>query len=563
MTINRFSFISAFFTLISLIPSNLLAQNEDEKSKVGGGKVEVISLDELSYKKIDGKRVRVLVGNVAFKKDNVIFKCDSAIQFVEDEEIYAYDNVRFNQGDTLMLTGDELFYNEKEEKLDVRGERVFMTDGKMTLTTKALYYDMANEIAYYVDSAFITDGPNRLSSIKGYYYAKSKDMYFKKHVRLKNPDYNVRTDTLRYNIANENSYFNGPSHINTKEGQYLYCENGVFYSKGNEVKLGKNSLLRDKGQTLDGDSLYFNSKTGLGFAYKRAHLVDTVKNLDVQGNYAEFDKNDDSYMITDSLQMIQYEGEDTLYLSSDTLKIFYDSTKTKRIALAYYNVRIYNRSYQATCDSMAYFQSDSIIDYHGDPIFWMDSFQITGLNIRAKLGDNGIEQVFLKGNALMGQKHPFEQYDQIAGDSMTAYFKKGDIKKVDVHSTARAIYYVLEGDTALVGVNDVTAQKAIIRFGQKGIKALAFIQKGESFVTPAKEVNPKSLMINDFKWKGNERPYTADQIFKSVKTRTVSNTPIGTNELEGELPTKEGDLAPPKQQNAELPKSPFSAPVSK
>lgn len=555
MTINRFPFISAFILLLSLAPSYLLAQEDEEKSKIAGGKVEVISLDQLSYTKIDGKKVRILVGNVVFKKDEVIFKCDSAIQFVEDEQIYAYNNVRFNQGDTLTLTGDELFYNEKEEKLDVRGKRVFMTDGKMTLTTKALFYDMANEIAYYVDSAYITDGENKLSSIKGYYYAKSKDMYFKKRVRLKNPDYNVKTDTLRYNVANENSYFIGPSHINTKEGQYLYCENGIFYSKGSEVNLGKNSLLRDKGQTLEGDSLYFNSKTGLGYAYKRAHLVDTVKSLDVQGNYAEFNKKDDSYMITDSLQMIQYEGEDTLYLSSDTLKIFYDSTKTKRIALAYYNVRIYNRSYQATCDSMAYFQSDSIIDYHGDPIFWMDSFQITGVNIRAKLGEDGIEQVFLKGNALMGQKHPFEQYDQIAGDSMTAYFKKGNIKKVDVHSSARAIYYVLEGDTALVGVNDVKAQKAVIRFGKDGIKTLAFIQKGESFVTPAKQVNPKTLLINGFKWSGNQRPYTAEQIFTKGKTGTVRNSPTGDSELEGETPKLEG--------SKKLPKIPFAAPVLK
>jgi lipopolysaccharide export system protein LptA len=471
--------------------------------------------------------------------------------------------VRFNQGDTFKLTGDELFYDERNEKLDVRGEKVFMTDGKMKLTTTALYYDMANEIAYYVDSAYITDGPNRLTSIKGYYYAKSKDMYFKKRVRLNNPDYNVKTDTLRYNVANENSYFKGPSHINTKEGQYLYCENGIFYSKGNEVNLGKNSLLRDKGQILNGDSLYFNSKTGLGFAYKRAHLVDTVKKLDVQGNYAEFNRNDDSYMITDSLQMIQYEGEDTLYLSSDTLKIFYDSTKTKRIALAYYNVRIYNRSYQATCDSMAYFQSDSIIDYHGHPIFWMDSFQITGVDIRAKLGEDGIEQVFLKGNALMGQKHPFEQYDQIAGDSMTAYFKKGNIKKVDVHSSARAIYYVLEGDTALVGVNDVKAQKAVIRFGKDGIKALVFIEKGESFVTPGKEVNPKALLINGFKWKGNERPYTAEQIFKTIKTRVVSNTPIGESDLEGEVPIEEGEKKPTKEKTEKKLNSSFSAPVLK
>ncbi|MGB0430535.1 MAG: OstA-like protein [Bacteroidia bacterium] len=522
-----------------LLAQLAMAQQNTEKSTVAGGKVEVISLDELSFKKINGKRVRVLVGNVAFKKDEVIFKCDSAIQFIEDETIYAYNNVRFNQGDTFLLTGDELYYDEKNEKLDVRGEKVFMTDGKMKLNTTALFYDMQSEIAYYVDSAFITDGQNQLSSIKGYYYAKSKDMFFKKHVRLINPDYKVKTDTLKYNVANENSYFKGPSYITTKEGQFLYCENGVFYSQGNEVRLGKNSILRDKGQSLKGDSLYFNSNTGLGYAYKRAHLIDTVKHLDVQGNYAFYNRNDDAYMITDSLQMIQYEGEDTLYLTSDTLKIYYDSSKTKRIAQAYYNVRIYNREYQAACDSMTYFQSDSLIDYNGSPVFWMDSFQITGANIKAKLGQDGIEKVMLKGNSLMGQKHPYNQYDQIAGDSMTAYFKNGKVKRVDVHSGARAIYYVLEGDSALVGVNDVTARMAKIRFGKEGIKSLAFIDKGKSLVTPGQNVNPNTLLINGFKWMGDLRPYTADQIF--MKLKPIVETPLVQSEIVDETPVDDSE----------------------
>ncbi|MBI1183064.1 hypothetical protein GC194_02240 [bacterium] len=491
--------------------SQLFAQTKMENAK--GQKVEVLSLDELSIKKIDGKKARVLVGNVAFKKDNVIFKCDSAIQFLDDETIYAYKNVTFNQGDSLLLTGDQLIYSDKTEMAEITGKLVYMTDGKMKLRTTALYYNMASEIAYYLDSAYITDAQNVLYSKKGYYHATTKDMFFKTRVHLKNPDYNITTDTLRYNVGTENSYFKGPSTITTKEGQFLYCENGVFYSKGSEVRLGKNSLLRDAGQTLYGDSLYYNSKTGIGYAYRRALLSDTSKKLEIQGNYAMYNKNDDSYLITDSLQMLQYENGDSIYLSSDTLRLFYDSTHTKRIALAYPHVRIFNKKYQAVCDSMVYYQSDSMIEYFGSPVFWMDSFQITGVHIKAKLNKDGIEKVFLTENALMGQRHPNNQYDQIAGDSMTAYFKAGNIKHVEVHSSASAIYYLLEGDSALIGVNNVSATKASIRFGKKGINSLSFIQKGESTVIPAKEVNPLALIIGSFAWQGKLRPYTPSGIY--------------------------------------------------
>ena len=515
--------INLMVLLFSLSFYCAYAQSEVKTKK---GKVEVISLDKLSYKKIDGKKVRILVGNVAFKKDNVIFTCDSAIQFIEEETIYAYENVKFNQGDTLKLTGDELVYDELKESATVTGKLVTMTDSKMNLRTTSLFYDMQNEIAYYLDSAYITDADNVLHSIKGYYYAKSKDMYFKKRVRLNNPEYNIKTDTLRYNVNSENSYFIGPSHIRTVDGDYLYCENGVFLSKGKEVKLGKKSLLRSDGQLLTGDSLYFNSATGLGYAYKRARLLDTAKNLEVLGNYAEYNKFDDSYLISDSLLMIQYDENDTTYLTSDTLKLFYDSTKTKRIALAYYHVKIFSNGYQAACDSMAYHSSDSLIDYFGSPVIWMDSFQITADDIRITLKEDNIDRVWLKNNSIMGQKHPYEQYDQIQGDSMTAYFVEGKVKRISVHSSAKAIYYLLEGDTALLGANDITSKRAVVRFGENTIEKISFIEQGESNVIPAKSVNPAQLILQGFSWRGIERPYSPNGVFKKQKAISKHDSTI-------------------------------------
>lgn len=513
-------------------------QETEEKGK---SKVEVISLDKLSYKKIDGKKVRILVGNVAFKKDNVIFTCDSAIQYIEEQTIYAYENVKFNQGDTLKLTGDELVYDELEESATVTGDLVTMTDGKMNLRTTSLFYNMGDEIAYYTDSAYITDADNILHSIKGYYYARTKDMYFKKRVRLNNPEYKIRTDTLRYNVSSENSYFIGPSHIYTVDGDYLYCENGIFLSQGKEVKLGKKSLLRSEGQLLTGDSLYYNSETGQGYAYKRARLIDSAKNLEVIGNYAAYNKIDDSYLITDSLMMIQYDETDTTYLTSDTLKLFYDSTKTKRIALAYYHVKIFSNSYQAACDSMAYHSSDSLIDYFGSPVIWMDSFQITADDIRLTLKDDNIDRVWLKNNSIMGQKHPYKQYDQIQGDSMTAFFNEGKIRRIDVHSAAKAIYYLLEGDTALLGANNISSKRAVIRFGENNIKKISFIEQGESDVIPAKSVNPAQLILSGFSWRGDERPYSPEGVYKRkvVVEKAVTESSKESTDKDDPSPLKE------------------------
>lgn len=491
----------------------------------GGGQVDVINVDNLSYKKIDGRKVRILVGNVAFQKDSMVFNCDSAIQYIDDELIYAYNNVRFNQGDTLKLTGDELVYDDKKEFVEIKGETVVMTDSKMNLRTTALYYDMMNKVAYYVDSAYITDAQNVLWSQKGYYYTESKNMFFKDRVRLKNPDYDVKTDTLGYNVASENSMFKGPSHINTKDGDYIYCENGVFESKGNEVRLGKNSFLRSGSQFLYGDSLYYNSNTQKGFAYKYARLLDTTKSFEISGKYAEYDRKDEAYMVTDSLLMVQYEKSDTVYLTSDTLRLFNDSTKTKRIALAYRNVRIFSGGYQAVCDSMAYHTSDSMVEYYGRPVFWMDSFQVSSQFIKMFMKNGDVDRIKLDANALLGQKHDHGMFDQIGGDSMTAHFRKGRIKNLDVHSTSKAIYYLLEGDSALVGVNEVESNRAQIRFKDNSIDRLAFIQESSSYVTPAGSVSPFSLRLSGFLWRGNERPVDPLDLFRVVEVTKELESP--------------------------------------
>ena len=101
-------FIAAFFLIISQCA---FAQDGDKNRPKG--KVKILGpIENVQFKKINGKRARIMVGNVAFQKDEVIFKCDSAIQFIEDEVTYAYRNVRFNQGDSLRLTGDEMVFDD-------------------------------------------------------------------------------------------------------------------------------------------------------------------------------------------------------------------------------------------------------------------------------------------------------------------------------------------------------------------------------------------------------------------------------------------------------------------
>lgn len=490
------------------LPGALLAQEEEEDRKV-----EVLSLKNLKYTRINGKPVRILTGNVAFKKDKVVFRCDSAIQFEKDELIYAYRNVRFDDGDSVSLIGgDSLVYNDKNGKADISGETLILSDKKMTLRTSRLFFDLNKNMAYYLDSAYITDAENRLSSRIGYYYADSRTLYFKKNVRLDNPDYQVRTDTLQYNVRTETSVFKGPTEITSKEGDYVYCEDGVFNTILNTMRLGKNSFLQSENQQLSGDSLIYNAKTGMGLALKHVELLDTNRRLIVEGNYATYDRKLDAFMVTDSARMIQYEN-DSIFLSGDTLRFYYDSLREHQIAVLYHHVRIYSNDYQAVCDSMHYSSADSTVKYYGDPVFWLGEFQISATKITAKLDSAGLKQVFLHSSSVMGKRHDDQRFDQISGDSMTAVFQEGEVHRIFVHSTAQSIYFLFDEDSASIGAQKINAHRARIEFKEGDINILSYQKTTSSHTTPAKDVRPSDFIIGGFKWRGIQRPNSPEDVF--------------------------------------------------
>ena len=80
-----------------------------------------------------------------------------------------------------------LYYNgnTKDAELD---KNVKMTDEKMELETEHLTYNTKTKIANYLTGGKLKDAENVLTSKIGYYYAETKEVYFKKEVVLVNPN---------------------------------------------------------------------------------------------------------------------------------------------------------------------------------------------------------------------------------------------------------------------------------------------------------------------------------------------------------------------------------------
>ena len=102
-------------------------------------KVYLIHSNTLSFDKAVKPDAQILNGDVCFRHDSSYMYCDSAYFFEQTNSLEAFSNVRMEQGDTLFVYGDYLFYDGNTQVAYLR-ENVRMENGQVTLFTDSLNY---------------------------------------------------------------------------------------------------------------------------------------------------------------------------------------------------------------------------------------------------------------------------------------------------------------------------------------------------------------------------------------------------------------------------------------
>ncbi|MFQ3575895.1 MAG: OstA-like protein [Cytophagales bacterium] len=127
--------------------------------------VELLQAGELEGMLIEKKEVRRLKNNVIFKQNNTLLYCDSAFQYVADNKIAAFGNVRIVKGDSLEIRGETLRYDGATKLAVVTGKEVQMNESQgAKLVSKELNFDMSKNLIFYQTGGVITHQGNVLNS---------------------------------------------------------------------------------------------------------------------------------------------------------------------------------------------------------------------------------------------------------------------------------------------------------------------------------------------------------------------------------------------------------------
>lgn len=492
---------------------------KNDNRKPSDSRIHLLHADRLYFNQRIHPTAQFLVGDVRFDHEGTLMYCDSALFYEATNSFDAFGNVRMNQGDTLTLDGDVLYYDGLDQMARVR-HNVVLRHLSTTLYADSLDYDRLYDLGYFFEGGRLLDKGNELTSDWGEYSPSTREAAFNYNVRLVNPAPPAEprsvliSDTLHYNTQTGIAHVLGPSNIDNG-GNHIYTENGYYLSEIGESYVLNRSILQNGYKVLVGDSVRWDEKERIGKAYGHVVYTDTLNRNRFEGNYALYNDSTGYAEAADSAVLIDYSERDTFYAHADTFKLFtyhLDTDSMYRLIHAYHHVRAYRVDMQAVCDSMVYDSRDSCTTMYRDPILWQEAQQILGEEIKAWRNDSTIDSVYVIRQALSAERIDSVHYNQVAGNEMHFYFENGDPFLTVVDRNVYVNYYPFDDDSLMIGMNHTESSQLKLYMKDRKVEKI-WMPEASGVMYPLFLIPPKDLYLDNFVWFDYVRPLNKDDIF--------------------------------------------------
>jgi lipopolysaccharide export system protein LptA len=484
----------------------------------------------------DSIAIQSLYGHVKLQSDKTFFYTDSLAMNHKDNFIEAFGHVHINDKDSTDIYSDYMKYFVDTKKI-IFQKNVVLNDGKGTLSTEELHYDMNMHIGDYYNGGKVINKSTTVTSREGTYYADTKDVYFKNDVKLKDPAYELSADSLLYNSDNQLATFITNTFIRDSSGRTISTRDGFYDMKNHRAHFTKRATITDKEETIIADSISFDDSTGISTAKGNAVFRDTIQNLTLISNLMIANKKTNTFLATQKPLIILKQDKDSIYITGDTVysapipdSVLKTPDSVQGMAILrtaknpndsslrylqiYHHVRIYSDSLQAVADSVYYSGLDSIFRLFINPVAWAGGYQITGDTMFLYTKNKKPDRLYVFENSLVVGKSYTNMYNQIKGNTLNGYFKDGIIDYMRSKGSAEAIYYIKDDSMALVGVNRVNKADIIdMIFLNKQLNKVVLRQDADGIMYPIKKVNLDEMKLRNFKWLEDRRPKTKYELF--------------------------------------------------
>lgn len=501
--------------------------------------VEILpGVRKLEFRKLDDStQLTILAGTVKLKQGTALFYCDSCVINNRTQTFEAWGNVHINDADTAHVYSSHLRYLI-DRRLAFLDGGVRLTDGKGTLTTPDLEYDMTTSIGTYLHGGKVINKKSILTSKEGYYYADLHDVYFKNNVVLVDPAYTIKTDSLLYNTQTQMTRFIAETFIKDSSGRTIITREGYYDLANGKAEFGQRPIITDGPRKYTANRIESDEKSGITKLTGNAVVTDSAEGTTIIAGIILNDSKNEKTLATNKPLMIIKQDNDSVYITADTLfsarltdlygakdSIIKDTVKgtkvvsvnkkdsTNRYLEAYRNVRIFSDSMQAISDSLFYSFKDSVFRLYQDPIVWAKESQISGDTLLLFTKNKKADRLKAFENSFLVNMLEPGIYNQVKSTRMDGWFTNGDIDSVRSAGDAACIYYIQDEDSAYTGINESKAEMLDTYFRDKELFKVVFRSQVTGTIWPIKQKDPSEMRLPGFRWMDNRRPKTKYDLF--------------------------------------------------
>lgn len=515
-------------------------------------------------------------GNVGFEHERTKLYSDSAVYYMKENFFRAWSNVRI-VNDTMNMRSDSLEYDgnlsiakafgnvhmkdpksemfadyveyNRETEFIIASGNVVLVDPTQRVETPYLTYDRRTGIAYTDKGAIIRGSDGTVTHTQILQYdTRTKTIDFNQNTRIETKDYTIVSDKMKMNQQTGETEFLANSRVTSRENPrdniYMPEGGGIFNRKTGEAFLNKRSIVYREGKELHGDKMYFNDKTGFGWARGNVLMDDPEEQRFIRGEYAEAHRDMDSAFVTGNAYAVKAFTEDSLYFHADTIMAVQRKDST-RVLKAYYNARFFKSNAQGKSDSVFYNETIGLLKSFRDPIMWLGDQQITGDTIY--LYNNPqlevLDSVRIFNNAFAVAKVDSlndKEFNQVKGKFMTGYFLNNSLNLVEVHENAQSVTFVDDEDEETlekerIGINLSDCGIIEAEINGKNVDVLSCRIQANSKLYPDSKLPETARYLKDFRWRGDERMLRWQDIFIKVPENLqidISNTETESVEAE-------------------------------
>ena len=175
------------------------------------------------------------------------------------------------------------------------------------------------------------------------------------------------------------------------------------------------------------------------------------------------------------------------------------------------------------CDSIHSNQASGLTQMFKDPILWSNESQITGDSIQllSNTETEKLDSLKVLQNAFIIQKDSIG-YNQIKGRNLYGKFEDNDLRFINIIGNSEVIQFVRNENKTLIGINKTTCSRISFILKDSEIQSAKFSEQADGETFPPSKLPENVRKLRGFKWRGDERPLTKEDIFKKDKTNTIS-----------------------------------------